>query len=427
MAHLRFRAIGSFILGFVSLSGCGGGEGTEGGGGSAAGLTYFTDAKPIVDAKCAKCHVEGGIAPFPLTTYAEVEAHKGSIRAAVESRTMPPWPASNDCNEYLNDRSLSDEQIATLVGWIDEGAAEGDAAKEGEPLVAAHDISLSRVDVEIGMAEPYEMGEEPDDYRCFVLDWPEESRTYVTGLGVRPGNAAVVHHVIAFIAEPERVEEVLALDEAEPGPGYTCFGGPGFNQASWLGGWVPGNNGNDYAQGTGVPIEPGSKIVMQVHYNTATAGPLPDQTIMQLKLDDQVDNEAVVQPWANPGWLNSDMMEIPAHADGVVHEFSQQPTLLTGGEAILIHSAGLHMHQLGQSATLTIERANDGEECLLDIPSWNFHWQGQYPLVEPIRIEPGDKLKVECTWDNPTADTIVWGEGTGDEMCLGTFYYTLAP
>jgi hypothetical protein len=43
-----------------------------------------------------------------------------------------------------------------------------------------------------------------------------------------------------------------------------------------------------------------------------------------------------------------------------------------------------------------------------------------------VRLDPGDKLRVECTWDNPTMKDVTWGEGTGDEMCLGTFYYTLA-
>jgi hypothetical protein len=47
-------------------------------------------------------------------------------------------------------------------------------------------------------------------------------------------------------------------------------------------------------------------------------------------------------------------------------------------------------------------------------------------MREPVRLDPGDKLRVECTWDNPTMKDVTWGEGTGDEMCLGTFYYTLA-
>jgi hypothetical protein len=85
------------------------------------------------------------------------------------------------------------------------------------------------------------------------------------------------------------------------------------------------------------------------------------------------------------------------------------------------------MHQLGKSARLSILRDGGDEECLLDIPAWDFHWQGGYALAETVRFEPGDKIHLECTWDNPTMEQVTWGEGTGDEMCLGGFYYTLAP
>lgn len=66
------------------------------------------------------------------------------------------------------------------------------------------------------------------------------------------------------------------------------------------------------------------------------------------------------------------------------------------------------MHDLGKTARLSVQRAGGDEACLLEIPAWDFHWQGSYGMREPVRLEPGDKLRVECTWN------------------LGTFYYTLA-
>jgi hypothetical protein len=82
------------------------------------------------------------------------------------------------------------------------------------------------------------------------------------------------------------------------------------------------------------------------------------------------------------------------------------------------------MHTLGTRAVTRIDRADDSQECLLDIPDWNFHWQGSYGLSAPRTFNPGDKMYLECHWDNPGATDVSWGEGTGDEMCLGIYYVT---
>ncbi len=68
---------------------------------------------------------------------------------------------------------------------------------------------------------------------------------------------------------------------------------------------------------------------------------------------------------------------------------------------------------------------------MLDIPDWDFHWQGGYELAAPMTVGPGDHVLLQCWWDNsaanqPLGDDDVprepqyteWGEGTGDEMCF---------
>ena len=88
------------------------------------------------------------------------------------------------------------------------------------------------------------------------------------------------------------------------------------------------------------------------------------------------------------------------------------------------------MHTLGTTAKMEIQHPDAANECVLQIDDWNFHWQGSYGFVNPKTFNPGDKLYLECHWDNSAGnqsgapkDTF-WGEGTGDEMCLGGFYWT---
>src|SRR5689334_17545682 len=85
-------------------------------------VTYEADIKPITEARCAVCHNATGIAPFSLTTYDEVKTMRGAARAAIESRRMPPYLAGKGCADYVQDISLTDEQIALFGKWVDQGA-----------------------------------------------------------------------------------------------------------------------------------------------------------------------------------------------------------------------------------------------------------------------------------------------------------------
>jgi hypothetical protein len=407
-------------------------------------VSWHANVGPLVEQKCGGCHVEGGIGPSALQTYAQAYEQRDAIKSAVQSRHMPPWPPSAECAQYTDDRSLTDEQLALITGWVDAGAPEGNPA-DAPSTPRPGGGGISRVDVTLKMPVEYTPQKNPDDYRCFVLDWPDNGATrYVTGFRANPGNLGIVHHVIAYLAEPRQVAAAQALDANEPGPGYTCFGGPGLNggQVAWLGSWAPGSAGSDYPAGTGLRVLPGSKVILQVHYNTGHAdhdhdhGPAsPDQTSVAFKVDSSVDKVAFVQPWTNPDWVTKRTMNIPAGQADVTHGWALDPTpflsQLTGGtftnnQPITVYTAALHMHTLGTRTRMEIQRGSGARECLLDIPRWDFHWQGAYTFTQPKVVNPGDAIGLECHWNNsaPGAVDANWGEGTGDEMCLGLFYMT---
>jgi copper type II ascorbate-dependent monooxygenase-like protein len=400
--------------------------------------TWHRDVQPIVARSCTGCHAAGGIAPFALTSYGDAFARRELVRVQVASRLMPPWPPGPGCAEYAGDRSLPENERATLLAWLDNGAAQGDPA-DARPTSPLPPGGLSRVDRELQLAAAYAPTEGPDEYRCFVLGWPEPERRYVTGFAARPGNAAIVHHVLAFLATPDRVGEFQALDDADAAPGYKCFGGPG-GIAQGFGGWVPGSHGGDFPTGTGLPVDPGSKIILQIHYNVR-AGPGPsDRTAIQLKLDATIDREAFFLPWADPAWVNARTMRIAAGEADVRHAFAFAPGaflgLITGNRIpagrFTIHSAGLHQHLRGTRSRLEIQRAGGARECILDIPRWDFHWQGTYMLQNAKIVQTGDSLSIECHWDNSATNQpdglpprdLNWGERTDDEMCLGFLYIT---
>jgi Copper type II ascorbate-dependent monooxygenase, N-terminal domain/Copper type II ascorbate-dependent monooxygenase, C-terminal domain len=400
--------------------------------------TYYQDVKPILDAKCVTCHSTGGIAPFPLSDYTSAAEHAAISAGAVRSKIMPPWPANGDCRDYDGERSLEPAQIETLERWAQQGAPEGDPATPGAPLASAIP-TLSRVDRRLEMPEAYTLSPPPgseDDYRCFVLPWPTEytQRTHVTGFRAVPGNAELVHHVIAFLAAPSQVAQVRSLDAADPRPGYSCFGGAGAPVSGMIGAWAPGSLGADLPAGVGLPVEPGSAIVLQLHYH-GHGGAGSDRSAIEFKLDSTIERPGRITPFTNPQWPRG-AMTIPANQADVVHSFTVDPTFLTG--ELEIFSSSLHMHTLGTSGKLAIQRADGTKSCLLQIDDWDFHWQGSYTFSQPETLRRGDQLSIECRWDNTagnqplingvpkTPADVTWGEGTSDEMCIG-FFLTAAP
>ncbi len=401
-------------------------------------FTYHRDIRPVIAASCEQCHTPGNIAPFPLTSYEEVYELRELVALSMLNRQMPPWLAAPDCRAYEHDPSLSQETLDMVETWVAEGAPEGDPDDYVAPPPPPS-TELPSVDYALTMPEAYTPVGAPDDYRCFIIDWPAESDTYVTGFRAVPGAVEEVHHAIAFALPPEKLAEYDALDAADPGIGYECFGGPGGEIGSpadigvWLGAWAPGAAPSIYPEGTGLRIPAGSKIILQVHYNVPADGAVPDQSGVELMVADEVEREAFMMLWADIEWLFG-QMPIPAGSPSTVHTWEFDPTavmsfltdVIPGGVPIEIHSVTHHMHTVGVRGTHAIRRQG-GDECLLQIPRWDFNWQDGFVLSEPATLSPGDRLHLECEYDNSAGDSdLNWGDGTGDEMCLGIYYVTEA-
>lgn len=450
--------------------------------------TWHGEARAIVEAKCATCHQPGDIAPFPLTTLEEVRAFEAPVRMSIENGTMPPWMPDNDCNTYVQDFDLTDDERQLLLEWLDAGTPEGDpdASMGAEPVE-----DTFRADLEVRLPQPYTPVREPDDYRCQIVDLGITETTYSVGLRVVPDQRAIVHHTLAFLISEDEVESYQAMDDAEEGPGYTCFGGPtasevqegegggqgsliedltpeqiadvlagnlpeGFNGGGGLSGslgsWVPGVPSQPYPAGTGIKLDPGDHLVVQMHYNTLTASPVADQSTIQVMLSDTVEREATRLPLTDLAWVTGlpmfgEPMTIPAgeasvthstviDADSLLMKLAKANLGLSDDDTILIHGANLHMHELGVQTSFVTQHADGTETCGLDIPDWDFKWQGDYSLTTPIRLAPEDTITLSCTWDNSPENQyaangeareptdVEWGEGTGDEMCLGSLYIT---
>src|SRR4030088_844079 len=87
--------------------------------------SFTKDVAPVLQKNCQGCHRPGEAAPFSLLTYEQARPWAKAIKAAVVQRKMPPWFADPHYGKFLNDSSLPQSDINTLVAWIDAGAPKG--------------------------------------------------------------------------------------------------------------------------------------------------------------------------------------------------------------------------------------------------------------------------------------------------------------
>lgn len=373
-------------------------------------ITYYEHVRPILAAHCVACHTAGGIGPLALDSYEAAAPFAGLIAAVTESRQMPPYPAdaSGACGEFRDARWLADDELTTLADWAAQGALAGDAS------IAPPEVPpLPRLTGDVrtaAMPGPYvPSASMPDDYRCFVVDSPAVGDSFITGFDVCPGDARIVHHVVVFTPNtPEAATAAEALDAAEAGPGYTCFGASGVD-AEVAAAWAPGGGATRFPAGTGVALRPG-KLILQLHYNTAAAQGVPDQTAVDLEIvTDGVEQLRFV------GLVDQDLSLPP----GLPEAEAGFTTPTTDDVAtVRIHGVFPHMHTIGRTLRMVAHEPG-GDRCMLDVPRWDFHWQLFYFYEQPFELDPSYPATLRCTYDTTGREqTTVFGEGTMDEMCV---------
>ena len=383
--------------------------------------TWSEDVAPILYKHCTTCHHPGGIGLFSLRKYDQAAQNALAIEYMVSQGLMPPWPPDTAFQHHVGERVLTASEKNTILAWVTAGAPRGDSIYA--PPAPEYIFNSEIPDYDLELQIPTYTVNTPllDMYRCFVLDPQLLQNTYITAMEVIPGNRELVHHVIAYY---DTSAIPLQLDANDPGPGYTNYGGTGSPFSQALNGYVPGATAYFSPVGTGYLIPAGAKLVLQIHYPAGIANEV-DSTRIRLKLSTGPLRQVFTDAALNHYQLDNGPLFIPANTTPTFYA----SYFVTGNVSVL--GAFPHMHNIGKSIKTWANAVGTNDTIpFVDIPEWDFHWQGNYMFPEIKKVEAGSTLRSEAYYDNTTNNDhnpnnppldVYLGDFTDDEMMLVYF------
>lgn len=368
-------------------------------------VTYHGRIARILDRQCVECHREGENGPFPLDTYKDARGNAGMIAEMVGSRLMPPWFASPHVGEWENDRSLSDDDRNAVLAWVKDDSPQGDPAHAAVPIKRVDGWRIGKPDLVIRRETPYDI---PATgvlrYRNFRVSTGLTEDRWVRAIEVRPTAPQVVHHVLIFVKYPK--------DHPRAGEQPRDLDG----LAGYFAGMVPGQGHVIYPDGLAKFLPAGAQLRFQVHYTPNGEATQDTPQLGLIFADGKPEREVQTR-----GVFNA-RFRIPAG----------DPNFEVKGAWLFPRRARIlafmpHMHLRGKAARFEISPPGGDDSVVLDVPRYDFNWQFQYWLREPLDVEKRTVIRATGWFDNsdknpanPDPTKVVkFGNQTFDEMMIG--------
>lgn len=387
----------------------------------AAAPTFTKDIAPIFQDRCEACHRPDSIAPMSLRTYEEARPWARSIRTRVEQRQMPPWNIDKTVGiqQFKNDRSLTDDQIATVVRWIDAGAPKGDLKDMPAPVQWPDDQGWNFTKV-FGQQEPdliihsspwtQKAGANDTWWRPVVATGLTEAR-WVRAIEIRPSTVKgrkITHHAIARLQQEET--DALAQNDVDDN---------GQVQPGTFMEWAVGKQGEMMRPNSGKLMLPGSKIVWDIHYSNGGED-ITDDVEMGVYFYPKGQEPKYRQVLHLMGATNAGGVDIPPNV------VKQTEGFFVLKENARIESFQPHMHLRGKAMQMSAILPTGQVQVLSYVSNFNFNWMSSYLYADDAAplLPKGTILKIEAWHDNTAGnkanpDPDVWvgyGDRTVDEM-----------
>lgn len=367
-------------------------------------ISYSKTIAPMLEEKCAACHVQGGIAPWAMSEYAMVKGFAPMMREVLRTKRMPPWHSDPEIGHWANDVSLSDADKKTLVAWIEAGAPRGegdDPLSKIKPL--SNQWTLGTPDLVVDIPEFEVAASGIVDYQFPYIANPYDKDVWVVAAEIIPGDPKAVHHILAgsSAAQPTgRLSEIFD---------------------NFILAYAPGSEASHMPEGTGVFVPKGGVYQFQMHYT-----PYGKKTIDRSKIGLYFSDKAPKNFYREHVIANFNI-NIPANA-----EKHEEKAYFVFDKAAEIHALFPHSHYRGVSSTFELEYPDGSNETIMSVPNYDFNWQRTYRFKERKKVPAGTRIVHRTIYNNSSKNRgnpapekpVFWGLQSEEEMLYGSIGYS---
>jgi len=313
-------------------------------------VTFHEHIEPLFQRHCQDCHRPGGGSPFELLSYNDIASQSEMIAEVVRDRRMPPWYAHRQ-QHFSNERGLSADERALVLGWIAAGKPQGDAAKAPTPLTfPTGKWEIGEPDLVIKALETHELPAEGFiDYKYVVLPYVFLQETWISAAEILPSNPGTVHHCNL---------------------GYFAVGKQ-FDDSNFITGRVPGGTAMILDDGHALRIPANSVVGLQIHYTT-TGKVEKNRMSVGFRYP-----RGPVRKELHHVQVTTSRIAIPPEA--AAHPVIASRTLPCDATGVGMFS---HMHLRGKDMTFIAHRPDAKPETLLSIPNYHYDWQQNYRFAD---------------------------------------------
>lgn len=394
--------------------------------------TFDKEVAPILFKHCANCHRQGEIgSAMPLVSYDTARPWAESIKQKVVRREMPPWPADpNGSLKFSNDPRLSQEEINTLIAWVDAGAPKGnDADLPPLPPVSKGWLNPNGLapDIVVKLPEFHLPANGEIPYVKYLAKVPVSEDKWVVALQVLPSNRAVVHHMAitevaldkgVTPADLDRLAAVarkLGLPTGSIGPRPAVPDPVNAGEYDMLGVYTPGTTFETYGEGNAKLLKGDENMYLNFNIHYQTVGqPETDRPTLGLWLQPDPPKHQLFRVPASGETIIADGKELLTDAPGQKAEGTSVAIppipayaenyevigITAYTEPVTIYQLQPHAHLRGKDFKYAVVYPDGHEVSVLNVPRYDFHWQLAYELDKPLSLPAGSKLVVTAHYDN---------------------------
>lgn len=344
----------------------------------AQGISYKDDVAPLLTQRCAGCHVEGGLAPWAMTSHRMLQGWSPMMREVMITLRMPPGQIDEEIGDWTNSHRLRDEELALLIYWIEHGARNGD---NSDPLVdqppAVSEWSHGAPDFVVDLPEQSIPATGIVDFVYERIQVPLDEDTWINAVSYLPGDASVLHSILVYLVDADAPS--VEPHELIPTPDVT-----------FISLFVPGEDVDILRPNSGFLLKGGTDLIVKMRYLSSGRATTDRSKIgfHFMESEPEMEMQTIV--------LQNNDFVIPAGKSDEIIMVSS-PALQRDA---LVDAFAPQMHGRGTGMEIWVELPDHRDVKLISAPNYNFNWQMIYTLQEPIPLPAGSRLHSRTVYDN---------------------------